>query len=255
MIIGAIIATAIGINLKTNIILTIPIILLGSFFFGGIYGGIAGYLKAKFEVSEIVVTVMMNYIAIYLLDYMVRGPLSTPTPWPRSPRLFNSSTFPRLIPGLRVHTGFIIALILGFIVYIFLFKTHWGFRIRTVGSQPGIAERNGIEVGKEMVFAMFLSGGIAAIAGASEVAGVHRYLFDGVSAGYGFLGIPVALISDLKPQVVIVIGLLFGFIITGIHGSFRELGLPAQGIDMLVGLLMLSSLLTTFLIRYKIRRI
>ncbi len=255
MIVGAIFATWFGINFEWPLIVSIPIIIGLSFAAGGVFGSVAGYIKAKWGVNEILTTIMMNYVAIYTLDYVVRGPLSTPDPWPRSPRFFGSAVFPRIIPGLRVHFGLIIGVVGCILAYIYLFKTPGGFGLRTAGASPEIATRSGINVERKMILAMFLSGGFAGLGGAGEVAGVHRYLSDGISAGYGFLAIPVALIARLRPQLVLFVGTLFGFLITGIHGAFRTVGLPVQGVDMYIGLVMIAVLFTGYMVRYRVRRV
>lgn len=249
---GAIAATAIGISVAGPALLVIFAILVGSFLLGGVWGGIAGFLKAKFGVNEIIVTIMMNYIAITALGYFVRGPLSTPDPWPRSPDILGGATFPKLISGMRLHIGFLIAVAVGIIGYIFLFRTSWGFQLRTVGSNPEVATNMGMSVRRQITLAMFISGGIAGLAGAGLVVGLHHYLMDNIASGYGYLGIPVALIAKLRPTGAILIGILFGILIVGIHGTFRVLNLPVQGVTMFVGLVMLSVLIANFLVEYRV---
>lgn len=258
LIMGAIIATLIGIGL-TGIpaALLILFIFAASFFGGALWGAIPGLLKAKLGVNEIIVTIMMNWIAIWMLLYLVRGPLMDPAAggFAVSQYITSSAFLPKLIPGTRIHSGFLIALLCAFLVYIFLFKTPLGYRIRTVGANPGAARYGGMSVAKNIVIAMIISGGLAGLAGAIEICGLHHRLLDGISAGYGYIAIVPALLGKLHPAWVIVTSILFGGIMVGTMAMQRTITvMPFNILYVIMGLVILFVLASEVLIRYRIKR-
>lgn len=257
LIIGAIIATWAAFNINLPAPLLILLIFLVCFILSGGWGAIAGGLKAKFGINEIVVTIMMNWIAIYILNYVVRGPLKDPAApglYPFSAAIPSFARLPTLIPGTRLHLGFIIALILAILAFYILFRTTLGYRIRTTGANPGAARYAGINVKKQIVFAMFLSGGIIGIAGGIEVIGLHHFLLDEISAGYGYTGILVGLLGGLNPLGIIPASIFFGILIVGIEALQRAVMMPFALVFAVFGFAMLFILIGEFFTRYRIRR-
>src|SRR5215213_4384135 len=207
MIMGAIFATWVGLtftSLPGWIVITLA--LLAGFLGGAIWGGIPGILKAYFRVNEILSTVMMNAIAVQLMNFLLRGPLIDPSQAelaskiPQTARLLEIFRLPRLAPT-RLHLGALIAVVLAILVYILLWRTTLGYRIRAVGQNPYASRYAGIKVQRYIVMALLLSGAFAGLAGAIQVYGVnYRMITDGSASGFtgsaGFNGIVAALFGS-----------------------------------------------------------
>jgi simple sugar transport system permease protein len=193
-------------------IIHIPLALGAGFLGGAIWGFIPGWLKAKTGGHEVINTIMMNYIAFRLTEYMLRGPLQRPeTTNPISPFVLPSAELPRFFGApIRFHLGFFVALLAAYGVYWLLFKTRWGFDLRTVGANPNAARYAGMNIVTVTVAAMSLSGGLAGLAGANEVLGVNHTLAPAFSSGFGFDSIALALIGKSHPVGVVLAAILFG---------------------------------------------
>ena len=225
--------------------LLIPTTLIVSFFAGGAWGFIPGILKARFRVNEILSTVMLNAIAIQLMNMLVRGPLidqagvAAGTYLAQSERLPEAAWLPRLIPQTLLNTGTFLAVVLAFVVYLFLWRTTIGFRIRAVGMNPDASRYAGINVAFYQTLSLTLAGGLAGLAGAVEVMGVHHRLLEGITSGYGFSGIVAALFGGLHPLGLIPAAWLFGSLLVGADKMQRAVQVPSALIDMLLGLVVL----------------
>jgi general nucleoside transport system permease protein len=247
MIVGAISATLIGLTLTTwPGWLVILVAMVAGFIGGAIWGGIPGYLKAHFGVNEILSTVMMNAIAVQLMNFLLRGPMIDPSQAelaskiPQTARLLEAFRLPRLSPT-RLHLGFLIAVILAFVVYILLWRTTLGYRIRAVGQNPNAARYAGINVKRNIVLALLLSGAFAGLAGAIQVYGVnYRMITDGSASGFtgsaGFNGIVAALFGQLHPIGTIPASVFFGALLVGANKMQRVVQVPAALITALNGL-------------------
>ncbi len=198
-------------------ILHIPLSLLAGALGGAAWGFIPGWLKAKTGGHEVINTIMMNYIAFRLSDWLLSGPLKRPDSFnPVSPTIQPSAMLPRFFAEpIRFHLGFFIALGFAWLVYWFLFKTTWGFNLRTVGANPRAARYAGISVVFNIILAMTLSGALAGLAGANEVLGVNHNLAMAFSSGYGFDSIALALLGNSHPVGVVLASLLFGTLRNG----------------------------------------
>lgn len=247
MIIGAILATWVGLNF-TSLPgwLVITLSMLAGFLGGAIWGGIPGILKAYFRVNEILSTVMMNAIAVQLMNFLLRGPMIDPaqaelaSQIPQTARLLEIFRLPRLVPT-RLHLGALIAVALAILVYILLWRTTLGYRIRAVGQNPHAARYAGIKVQRYMVLALLLSGAFAGLAGATQVFGVnYRMITDGSSSGFtgsaGFNGIVAALFGGLHPILTIPASVLFGALLVGANSMQRVVQVPSALITALNGL-------------------
>ena len=214
---GAILSTATGIYLG-NLpgIILIPLVLLMGIIGGALWGMLAGYLKVRFGASEIVTTIMLNFIAIIGTSYLVTGPMIEEVgKFPQTAKIAEAAWLPRFLPPTRLHIGFIIAVVLAFLVYILIYKTSTGYAIRAVGINPDAARYAGINVNANILLAMGISGGAAGLAGAIEVAGITYRLYQTISPGYGFTAIAVALLANNHPVGVIITGILFGALSSG----------------------------------------
>lgn len=247
MIIGAIFATWVGLTF-TDLPgwVAITLALLAGFVGGAIWGGIPGFLKAYFRVNEILSTVMMNAIAVQLMNFLLRGPMIDPSQAevaskiPQTARLIDAFQLPRLIPT-RLHLGALIAVILAILVYILLWRTTLGYRIRAVGQNPYAARYAGIKIQRYMVLSLLLSGAFAGLAGATQVYGVnYRMITDGSSSGFtgsaGFNGIVAALFGQLHPIVSIPASILFGALLVGANKMQRVVQVPSALVIALNGL-------------------
>lgn len=250
MIIGAIFATILGLSF-TGLPgwLMILLAMLMGFIGGAFWGAIPGFLKAYFNVNEILSTIMMNAIAVQIMNFLLRGPMIDPAQLelaskiPQTARLLEAFRLPRLAPT-RLHLGFLFAVILAFLVYIFLWKTTLGFRIRAVGQSHHAARYAGINVKKNIVLALLLSGAFAGLAGAIQVYGVnYRMITDGSASGFtgsaGFNGIVAALFGQLHPIGTIPASIFFGALLVGANKMQRVMQVPSALITSLNGLVVI----------------
>lgn len=227
-------------------IVLLPMVFIAAFLAGAIWGGIAGWLKAYLGVNEILSTVMLNYIAIQIYTYLLRGPLIDPqelaygTGIAQTAQISRAAWLDRLIPGMRLHTGLIFAIIVAIVVYLLLWRTTLGYRMRTCGAEAKAARYAGMKVEHYLLLAMCLSGGLAGLAGAVELTGVHRRGLEALSAGYGFSGIVVALFGGLHPLGIIPASALFGLLIVGSDMMQRAVAIPAHIVLAIQGLIILA---------------
>lgn len=250
---GALGAALVGIYLPPMpAALHVLLALLSGFVLGGLWAAIPGYLRVKRGANEIVVTIMMNYLAAFLISFLVAGPMKDNTrliPVPQTVPIADSAVLPRLIPQTRAHAGFIVAVVAAAVVWFVLERTALGFSIKATGENPDAASYGGINIAMTGTLAMILSGGLAGIAGMSEVAGVHRYLLEGISPGYGYLAIAVALFGGLNPPGVVLSALFFGALMVGADAMQRAVGVPVATIYLLQGLVVIFVLARQVLLR------
>jgi simple sugar transport system permease protein len=224
----------------------LPLCLVAGAAGGAVWGGIAGVLRARLDVNEILSTVMLNYIAAQLYTFMLRGPMIDPAELmtgsgtPQSMRLPRAAWLERLVPGTRIHTGLLVALVLVGLVWLLLWRTTLGFRMRAAGSGSKAARYAGIPVERALVVAMLLAGGFAGLAGAIEVQGVHHRAIEAISSGYGFAAIVVALFGGLHPLGIVPAAVFFGLLLVGADMTQRSAGVPANMILVLQGAIILA---------------
>lgn len=220
--------------------LHLPLAILGGFVAGAVWGAIPGWLKAKTGGHEVVNTIMMNWIAFRLSDWLINGPMKAPGFRPVTPHIQASAELPRLFGDpLRFNAGFFLALVVTVLVYWLLFKTTIGFTIRAVGANPDAARYAGMSITRTVVLAMTLSGGLAGLAGASQVLGVDYWVGQGFSAGYGFDAIAIALIGRSHPFGIVLAALLFGFLRSGATRMQSLAGIPIDIISVIQGLVII----------------
>ena len=225
--------------------LLIPATIIMGFMAGAAWGFVPGILKARLGVNEILTTIMMNFIALQLMNLLLRGPLMDPggvtagTFLAQSERLPEQVWLARMIPQTPLHTGFILAVVLAFVVYIFLWRTTIGYRIRAVGLNPHAARYAGIKVPFNQALSLTLAGGFAGLAGVVEVLGVHHRLLEGITSGYGFTGIVAALFGGLHPLGAIPASYLFGSLLVGADKMQRAVQVPSALVDTIMGLVVM----------------
>jgi len=265
MIVGAILATLVGLTFTNWPGWAVIVAALALGFIGGAaWGGIPGYLKAYFGVNEILSTIMMNAIAVQLMNFLLRGPMIDPaqaelaSKIPQTARLADAFRLPRLTPT-RLHLGFLLALVLAFLVYVLLWRTTLGYRIRAVGRNPDAARYAGINVNRQMVIALLLSGAFAGLAGAVQVYGVnYRMITDGSASGFtggaGFNGIVAALFGQLHPVGTIPASVFFGALLVGANKMQRVVQVPSALITALNGLIVVFVVSSDYWRRKRERR-
>jgi general nucleoside transport system permease protein len=211
---------------------------------GAIWGAIPGFLKARTGAHEVIVTIMLNYVAIQMTSFLVSGPMKDPNPLianAQTPKILQSARLPPMLPDpqYRVHWGFLIAVLTALAVWWLLQRSTLGFEIRTVGANPHAARYAGIAVGRTIVVAMALSGALAGLAGSLEVVGLNFYHTAGFSVGYGFDSIAVALLGRGDPIGVIPSALLFGALRAGSSRMQFLSQIPIDIIDVIQALVLI----------------
>ena len=237
-------------------IVLIPAMLLAGFACGALWGLIPGYLKARLGVNEIIVTLMLNYIAFAWLEYWVFGPwteggFQMTRQFPKEawfPRLTDFSAAVPAFAGLTVHLGFVIALVAAGVVWFIVRRSRWGYVIRLIGDSPQAARYAGIDIRRNIMLVFLVSGGLAGLAGVSEVGGVVHRLQDHISPGYGFTAIIVAYLARFNPLGVVVTSVLFGALILA-GREIQPSGVPA----MIQGIILFSLIASDVLLRYRVR--
>lgn len=216
MLAGAIFSTWIGVNLTfLPGLLHLFIAVIGGILAGALLGCFIAFLKNRFGANEVITTVMMNYVMLFIVEYLVTGPMREAPEFPQSARVLPSAGFPVLIPGTRVNIGIVLALLL-----IVLYGYYWknskkGFEMRIVGENPTVANSIGINVKQNRMLAFAISGSLGGLVGSLEILGIQKRLLQNFSAGYGFDGIAVALLGKNSPIGIMLSSFLFGAMKTG----------------------------------------
>jgi len=255
MIIGALFATLAGIyfqGLPGMIIL--PIVMLAGMLGGGLWGAIPGYLKARLGVSEVINTIMLNYVAIFFVAYLLDVPLREPPGYfPQSAMIAPEAWLLPLVTGTRLHAGVAIAIISVFVVYFLLWRSPIGYQMRAVGFSQTAAKNSGIHVQKNLILAMSLSGVFAGLAGMVEISALHHRLMNGFSSEYGFDAMAVALLGKLHPAGVVIASLFFGALRVGANMMQRTVQVPASLVFVIQGLVILFVLMDVLFRNYIVR--
>ena len=238
--IGALFGTLVAVTF-TNwpAILLIPATLLAAMVGGGLWAAIPAYLKVRRGMNEIISTLMLNYIGVLLVEYLVRGPLQDPESFlPESAQFVQAARMPAVVG--RLHLGVLLALLLAPLVYLLIWRTPIGFRLRAVGSQSKVARTAGIDPAWSIAFALIFSGALSGLAGIIEVSYLHTRLKGAsISGGYGFSGILVALISRLNPFAVLLVAVFFAALTIGMDAMHSLAKVPATLADALQALVVL----------------
>ena len=207
--------------------LGVAFLMLAGMIGGAIWGGIAGILKARFGANEIIATIMLNYIAVQLLSWLVRGPLQEPSGiFPRSARLAAELRLPVIVDGTRISAGLLVALVSVVLVWVLASRTRWGFSLTLTGANPEAVRYGGASPRFVVVTVMLASGALAGLAGIVEVAGLHGRLQEGFAPGFGLTAIAVALLARLNPLLVPVSAFGFAGLYTGSATVARTTSIP-----------------------------
>jgi len=222
--------------------------------FGGAWAAIAGLLKSRLGVNEIIVTIMLNFIAILFVDFLVRGgPLQAVGFEPQTELIPITAQLPMLIEGTRLHAGFLLAIGAAIVVYLILFKSKLGFSLRSTGVNPKAARYAGIDIKKSILITIIISGAIAGIAGAALVQGVNDRLLPHISPGYGFIAIVIALLGREHPLGIVFVAIFFGALMSGANLMYQTMGIPVAIAGTLQALVLIFALIGEFIARWKFK--
>ena len=242
---------------ETPAYIVLPVMMLAGMLGGALWGSIPGLLKAKLKVNEIISSLMMNYIAIAWINYFIfaiwtEGGFQMSRMFEKNawmPRLLDYADQVPLLRGLTTHGGLILAVIAAVIIWLIIYRSRWGYEIRLIGDNPQAAQYTGINITRNTILVMMLSGALAGLGGMTEVAGVvHRLQTSPLAAGYGFTGIIVAWLSKLNPLAAILVSILFGALILA-GREIQPSGVP----KMIQGIILVCLIASDFLLRYKLR--
>ncbi len=235
---GALGSAFVGYTLKgLPIYIHLPLALLGGAIAGGFWAFIPCWLKAKTGAHEVVNTIMMNWIAFRLSDWLLNGPMKATGYRPITPVVEESAMLPRFFPEpLRFHAGFFFALAIAFFIWWLLFKTMVGYEIRAVGANPNAAKYAGMNISNNIILIMVISGALAGVGGAVQVLGTDHWVGQGFSAGFGFDAIALALIGNSHPLGVVLAAILFGVLRGGATSMQSLAGIPIDIISIIQGL-------------------
>jgi ABC-type uncharacterized transport system permease subunit len=218
---------------------------------GGTWAGIVGVLRARFKGNEVLISLMMNYVAIFLVQYLVSGPMRAPGSLPETSQLPRPTWLPFVLPGTRAHAGLLLAIVAVGAVWLLLRRMPLGYELIVTGLSPAAARYARIPVGTRIVQAAFGAGALGGLAGAAEVLGVQHRLMDGISGGVGFVGIIVALLARLNPLAVMPTALLYGGMTVGADAMQRRANIPSSITFILQSLIVLLILASDLLLRYR----
>lgn len=247
--IGAIIAVAGSLFLQNRLpsSLVLIVVFLLTIIGGGIWGAFIGFVKAKYKANEFLVSMMSTYVALAIMNYLLRTVLmETKGEYPQTDALNSSVWLPTFIPGTRLHIGFIIAILTAVGIWILLYKTPLGYRIRVVGYNSNAARMSGIDAKKLYIIAFFISGALAAMAGFTEVNGVQHMLLQGFNPDIGSSGLGIAILANANPIGIIFASILFGALKVGGTIMGQMSGIPSSIIELMQGFVMVFVILSYF---------
>ena len=243
LLVGAILAAAIGQVGGVPQIVLVPLIIVGGALGGAAWALGPAVLRVRFGIDEVVTTLLLNPVALLLVDALLHGPWRDPVSgFPESPRIVDAAELPQLVDRSRLHLGFLVALVVVVAVGYVISRTPTGLRLRAVGLSPNGARFAGIDVARTLLITALASGAIAGIAGAGEVAGMQYRLTSGISPGYGYTGIVVATLGTLTMPGVTLAALFLGDLTVGASSAGRALGIPSQLGAIVQGTLLLVTI-------------
>ncbi|MBL3570375.1 ABC transporter permease [Rhodovulum sulfidophilum] len=253
---GALLTVLVGTQLGLPGPVAIPAMALAAILAGALVLLGPAVLKLRLGVDEVVTTLLLNFIMLLLISMLLEGPLKDPMGmgWPKSPPIPRDARLPRLIEGLRLHWGFGLALIAAVSVWLIQIRTTLGYEIRAVGLNPQAARFAGIPVNRVIVKTALLSGGLAALAGFSEVAGLKGNLTLDLSPGFGYTGIVVAMLALLHPLGVVASAIFVAGVFVGANSMSRAADVPTYIADISVAVALLSMVLAILLTKFRVVR-
>lgn len=253
---GAIIAAAIGIYAPPGIPRTVllPVIMVAGFISGGIWAFLPAFLKMRLKVDDVVTTLILNYVMLHIMGFLLFGPMQQPgSSWPRSAGIMEAARFPILLERSRFHMGILLAIAMVLVIWFINSKTVLGYETKAVGVNPTASYFGGINNTKVIFLTALISGGLAGLAGVSEVCAIHFHLLMDVSPGYGYSGIPIAMLGRLHPVGTALSAFFFSVIIVGAQSMSRMTGVPVYIAEVIQGMALIVMLVALLLTEYRIK--
>jgi general nucleoside transport system permease protein len=235
-------------------LLAIPLLVVAGALAGAAWALVPALLRTRLGIDEVVTTLLLNPVALLVVQALVQGPWRDPTGITESPPIAEAAHFPQLIERSRLHLGFLVALVIAVAAWYVIGRTATGLRLRAVGLSPHAARFAGIRVERTLLGVALVSGAVAGIAGVSEVAGIQYRLTSGLSPGYGYTGIVVAMLGGLTMPGVLFSAFLLGDLSVGASSAERSLGIPSQMGAVVQGTLLLAVVGLLALRRWRVRR-
>ncbi|WGF87234.1 ABC transporter permease [Marinivivus vitaminiproducens] len=236
--------------------LLLPAVLVAGAAAGALLLLVPTLLKLRFGVDEVVTTLLLNFVVLLFVQMMLEGPLQDPMGmgWPQSAPVIGAAELPRLIPRTRVHAGLLLALVLAVAAWLYAERTTWGLQARAVGTGVAAARYAGMNVTAILLRTALISGGLAGLAGVSEIAGLRGYLTQDLSPGFGYSGIVVAMLAQLNPLGCVLSALFIAGVFVGADSMSRALGVSSYLANLIVATSLLTMLLAGLFTRYRLRR-
>jgi simple sugar transport system permease protein len=226
----------------------LPLCFAASALAGGAWGALIGYAKARFNANEFLISLMSTYVAVAIMNYLIRGPLiESKGEYPQTDVIASHAIIPKLIPHTRLHWGFLLALLVAALAYFVLWKTTLGFQIRAVGMNRESARYAGIREKRVFVIVFLISGAFAGLAGFMEVNGVQHMLVQGFNPAIGAEGIGIAILGNAHPVGIVFAAILFGALKVGGNMVVQTSPVPSSIIGIMEGFVMLSVILSFYL--------
>ncbi len=234
--------------------LTLLAAFVAAFVAAGLYGMIPAILKVKWNVNELITCLMLNYVATFLIAWLIQGPWKDPTgfAFPRTSKFPENGEMTTFF-GSRIHTGLFIGLAIAFLLWFLISKTRWGYEMKLIGAKANVAKYAGIPVKRYILLVMFISAGIAGIAGMAEVCGITHRLQANFAAQVGPSGMTIAYLAQCNPISCILVSFLFGALLVG-GNTIQKLGLPVSTVQMIQGSILFFVAAGAMFTSYKIIR-
>ncbi len=231
-----------------------PLMILCGAAAGAAWALLPAVLRTRYKVDDVVTTLLLNFVMFYAMTALLDGPWKDPlSGYPDSPDIRPEAEFPVLLSATRLHLGILIALAAALLVWFVMNRTVLGFAIKAVGENPRAAAYAGLPIGRVILATAMLSGALAGLAGVGEVGGVHFQVMAGLSPGYGYTGIVIAMLAGLSPLGVVPAAVFFAVVITGAEGMSRATGVPVYLADVIQGVALISMLAALLFTQYRIR--
>jgi simple sugar transport system permease protein len=236
-------------------IVMIPLLLVVGALAGAALMLVPTVLKQRLGVDEVVTTLLLNFVVLLFVSMMIEGPMKDPLGfgWPQTEPVIDEGRLPDLVPRTRLHAGFVVALLAAAAMWVLTMRTSWGFEIRAVGANPAAARFAGMPVERVVLRVGLLSGALAGLAGVGEVIGLKGYLNLDISPGFGYAGIVVATLAQLNPIGVVASAVFVAVIFVGADAMSRAVTVSSYIADLVVATSLLTMLLATLVIRYRLR--
>ncbi len=253
---GALAAVAVGSGaVEAPPALLVPLILAAAALAGALLMLGPALLKVRLGIDEVVTTLLLNFVVLLFVQMMLEGPLKDPMGggWPQSEPVTDAGMLPPLVERMRLHAGLILALAASLLAQVLVSRTVLGLKIKAVGENPDAARFAGIGVAGVTAAVAVISGGLAGIAGASEVAGLKGYLTSDLSRGFGYAGIVVAMLAGLQPLACVPTAVFIAAVFVGADTMSRTLGVSSYIADLIVALSLLCALVSGLFARFRVR--